>query len=364
MNILEFCLSPGFGGLELYVIKTSRWFRQSGIPVRVLARKGSLIDKQLTDDGMLVDYLSTITHHLPLISAYKLARYIDKHEIDVVHMHWGKDLFLAVLGKLLSKRKPKLVYTRQMAITKYKHDLYHKFVYKNLDTFICITKELEKEAKKYLPIAHEKIKQLYYGVDKPKESDKHQCKELLEKCGFHESEFNIGLFGRIEEGKGQHLLVEAVSHLRKNSFKVNAALIGHVMDEKYYQRLMGKIKQRNLEKSIKHLGFLENAPLLMGCFDAIVLASRKETFGLVLIEAMRAGTAVIGTNAGGVPEIIDNGVNGLLFEPDDWHGLSNNIEVLVREKSKLEGMVSKGRDKAVMLFDINNHFENFIKIIM
>ena len=60
--------------------------------------------------------------HFPLYSALKLAKYkyIDLNAIDVIHIHWGNDLLFTVLGKVFSKRKVKLVYTRQMTLTRKK----------------------------------------------------------------------------------------------------------------------------------------------------------------------------------------------------------------------------------------------------
>jgi len=88
---------------------------------------------------------------LPLVSAFKLAKIIDENKIDIIHMHWGKDLALAALAKFLSNRKPKLVYTRQMMITRYKNDFYHRFLYSQLDLMLTITQQLEDLCKKFIP---------------------------------------------------------------------------------------------------------------------------------------------------------------------------------------------------------------------
>lgn len=120
MKILELCMSKGFGGLELYVLKCSHHLSDSDIEFNVLTKKNSFLYNKMLEAQIQSDSLKSVFHHLPFFSALKLAKYIEINNIDVLHLHWGKDLLFAVLGKLFSRRKVKLVYTRQMALTRKK----------------------------------------------------------------------------------------------------------------------------------------------------------------------------------------------------------------------------------------------------
>jgi glycosyltransferase involved in cell wall biosynthesis len=91
--------------------------------------------------------------------------------------------------------------------------------------------------------------------------------------------------------------------------------------------------------------------------DAVVLASENETFGLVLAEAMLAGVAVIGTNSGGVTEIIKNQETGLMFEPGDSDGLASCIRMLATDSEFKKNIAENGREKARGAFDHAEHYE-------
>lgn len=360
MNVLEICLSSGYGGLELYMAKVAGYLNTNKYNVRVMLRQGSFLDKRLGQQGLARNYLSVFFHHFPLFAARRLARYIREHQIDLIHVHHGKDVFLCVLAKVLAGRG-RLVYTRQMALTRYKHDAYHRFIYRHVDAYLTITRTLQEDAIKYLPIARERVQLLYYGVPQPP-VDKTNCAHYLQDNALDPAAFKVAIFGRVEEIKGQHLVVAAATRLIREGHKVQAAIIGHVMDQKYFAALQQDIERNKLQGAIRYLGFHDQPVRIMPCFDVVVLATRCETFGLVLPEAMRAGTCVIGTNCGGVPEIIDHGQTGLLFRPDDAEDLANQLRSLVSDKAYRKQLAEAGRREADARFSEEQHFERLLQI--
>ena len=127
MKILELCLSYGYGGLELYAIKVVNFLNCSHYDYKVLAKKNTFIDDKLKGLKIIPEYLDVKVPAFPIIEALKLAKYLEKNQIDIIHIHWRFDFLLAVLAKTFSKRSVKLIYTRQMALTRYKNDFYHRF---------------------------------------------------------------------------------------------------------------------------------------------------------------------------------------------------------------------------------------------
>ena len=360
MRILELCLSSGFGGLEMYMAKVAAFLPQSEHQVRVIVKKNSFLDQRFNEMELERDYLDVKFHHFPIMAARKLASYIQKYEIDIIHMHHGKDLFLCVLAKLFSRRG-KLVYTRQMNLTHMKKDFYHRFIYKHVDAYIVITQYLYEDAIKYLPIEKKRVQLLYYGVPAPPE-EQYDCPAYIEAQGYSADVVKVAVFGRIEEIKCQHLVVQAVTRLIREGLNVQAALIGHVMDNNYFEQMQQQIKHDQLEADIRYLGFHKNPTTIMSCFDVIVLATRCETFGLVLPEAMRAGTCVVGTNCGGVPEIIQHNETGLLFMPDDVENLTDQLRRLVTDPDYRLQLALAGKTDADNRFSEEKHFRRLMEI--
>lgn len=363
MNILEFCLSPGLGGLELYVLKSVKELINTDHKVKVIVREKTFLDEKLEENGISRSYLQPIMSSFPLITAWRLAGYLSKYKIDVLHIHWGHDLFLAVLAKVLSGSKVKLVYTRQMSLTRKKHDLYHKFVYKKVDAYVVIAQALYNDAKRYLPLNTEHLHLLYYGVPSPA-GKKNDCNNYISSSALKADAFKIAIFGRIEQGKGQYLVVEAVRRLRKEGKKIQAAMIGHIMDHDYFNDLTKEINDAGLEEHVRYLGFHNNPVSIMACFDVVVLASKCETFGLVLPEAMRAGVAVIGSNCGGVPEIINHGKTGLLFESENAEDLTNCLRKLIDDPAFCYELAKAGKLEADERFSEEKHYQRLIEIFI
>ena len=362
MKILELCTSAGWGGLELYVLNISKWLQQQGHDCLVVTSQDSLISRRLQDSGVKKAYITPRLKFLPIWAAIKLARVIDKQQSDILHVHWTKDLFLAVLAKCISSQKPKLVFIRHMTLTRHKRDAYHRFIYQNIDAFLVITRRLQTEARKFLPLDDSKIHLLYHGVAEQDQADQTTCEQFLRQKDLDRQAFRILLPGRIEHGKGQHILVEAVHILKQGGFELGVAMLGHIMDQSYFDTLQKQIKSWGLEDNFRYLGFVENPVYIYNCFDVLVLTTYAETFGLVLIEGMKCGVPVVGSNAGGVPEVIEHGKTGLLYEPGDAAGLASCIRQLLDNQELCATLAKAGKQFADEVFSEQQHYTKLMQI--
>ena len=369
MNILELCLSSGLGGLELYVYRSSTELSSSvshdNNVLAVLLKNSKLDQYYEKNSSIRTLHLKRFLHSFPLLNAIRLARIIDNNSIDVIHMHWGKDLPLAALGKFFSKRKPALIYTRQMMITRGKNDFYHNFLYRQMDLLLTITRELEALCKKYIDRSSDKIRTLYYGVKQPERflTDE-QIEQQRAALGFSGDDFIAGLIGRLEESKGQHLLIEAIHKAKQNNQRIRALIVGHEMIPGYRDRLKQLATKLGVLDAIVFQDFVTQPQMLMQLCDCVILASGQETFGLVLPEAMRSGVAVIGSNSGGVPEIIDHEKTGLLFETQNPDSLYQQLDTLYTDSDLKDRLAKNGRIKADETFNNETHFQTLENIFL
>ncbi len=357
MKILELCLSPDFGGLELYMYRCCRELCKSDEVIPLVNEAGRL-HKRLQDEGLKPQTLKRKNRSLPLFAARRLAKLIDMEQVDIVHIHWTKDIPLAALGKSFSRRKPVLVSTRQMQITRPKRDFYHEFLYKQIDLNITITKALADDMRGFLnPEYANKIVPLYYGVAPPKEFlDTEARRSLRAEFGIGDDTFLVGLIGRIKHYKGQHLLVEAIGKGLDNGEDVAALIVGHAMEENYLADLKRQVEENGWQERILFRDFVEQPQRLMQACDAIVLTTVEETFGLVLVEAMRAGVTVVGSDRGGVPEIIDHEKTGLMFRSTDADDLYIQLQRLWCDRKFCAQLSAAGKEMADQMFDEAEHF--------
>jgi glycosyltransferase involved in cell wall biosynthesis len=137
------------------------------------------------------------------------------------------------------------------------------------------------------------------------------------------------LVGRFKESKGQHLAIEAIAAAREAGVDMQLTLIGPGDRKPAYEsaRRLGVRDLVSLHGPTRDVGrYWSAAHVALMCSDA-------EAFGLVTVEAMRAGLPVCGTNSGGTPEIIDPGVNGLLSAAGDADALAANLIVLESDEN-------------------------------
>lgn len=362
MKILHLCLSHGKGGLELYAVKILKWLSDKKYPCHAVAVPGKFFSKQLDQQGVSWATCSPWSHYFPLLSSFRLARLMEREKTDILHLHWGNDLALAVLAKVFSRRPVKLVYTRHMGLSRKKKDLYHDFLYRRVDAFLAITKLIYGQACRNLPMEEETIGLIYHGIPLPPMKNEASLNEFFESSGLRKEAFKIALFGRIEYGKGHDLLVKAVKSLVDKGHDVQTLFVGHCLTEDYLETLRKEISVSGLEERITYFGSHPNPMEIMGCFDVVVLASYQEAFGLVLAEAMRCGTAVVGSDAGGVPEIISDGETGLLFETRNADSLTSALERLIDDPALRKRMAAAGKAFADEKFSDEQHFDRLEEI--
>jgi len=357
MNILELCLSPGLGGLELYVFRSAQALAKNNKVIAVLNTEGKLTAYFSEHSSIKAEYLKKSSKILPLLNARKLAAIIDRENTDAIHMHWGNDLALAALAKKMSRKKPALIYTRQMKITRHKKDFYHRVMYEQMDLMLTITRQLENEAKTFIPGHDDQITTLYYGVNAPERllTDK-EIRQQRSELGFSDDDFIVGLLGRLEQGKGQHLLIDALAMAKNDGLKPKALIVGHEMNPGYRSELQHQAAAKNVGDNVVFMDFVSEPQKLMQLCDCIALTSFEETFGLVLPEAMRCGIAVIGSNKGGVPEIISHEETGLLFESWDTSSLYRQIRHLYTDADFRKMIAINGKEAADARFNTEDHF--------
>jgi glycosyltransferase involved in cell wall biosynthesis len=131
----------------------------------------------------------------------------------------------------------------------------------------------------------------------------------------------VGFVGRIEERKGPLDLCRAAPLIHARRPDARIVVIGddlHAVDPGYAARVRAT-------PDVEHVPWVHDAAGLMGHLDVLVLPSRQEPFGTVLGEAMAAGTPVVATNVDSLPEVVEDGVTGVLVAPGDLQALADAV---------------------------------------
>lgn len=159
--------------------------------------------------------------------------------------------------------------------------------------------------------------------------------------------------GRIVEWKRIHLAIEAVKGLKENGFtQAHLKIIGPVFSEKYLTSLKEMITKYELQSNVEILGHKEHdeLPPYFQEADLFTLPSDKETFGMVMIEAMACGTPVAGIDCpGGPADVITHLENGLLSSPEEY---SETILEYFRNSDYIDRISENARNKVLKEYSI------------
>lgn len=120
------------------------------------------------------------------------------------------------------------------------------------------------------------------------------------------------------------------------------------LDEAYTEHVRSEIRDRGVHDRVKLTGFIpaEDLPPLYSVADLFVLPSLEEGFGMTVIEAMAAGTPVVATRVGGLPQLVDDGEQGVLVETGDVEGLTGAIDVLLADPDRRRRMGRLAQNRA------------------
>lgn len=159
----------------------------------------------------------------------------------------------------------------------------------------------------------------------------------------------LGVFGRLHQWKGQHVLLDAMRRLPG----VQAIVVGDALfgEEEYTRALWRQAGDPEIRGRVHFLGHREDVPLLMCASDIVVHTSiAPEPFGRVVVEGMLAGRPVVASRAGGVVEIVEPGLTGLLVEPGDPDALARALAELLADPAARVAMGRAGRNRALLHF--------------
>lgn len=167
--------------------------------------------------------------------------------------------------------------------------------------------------------------------------------------GFQPStvtEHVIGIVGRIANGKNQIEAIRALSELRDRGYdSIKLRMIGDA-DPAYLQQVNILLARFKMENMVEMLPFSQSPYELLLDAQICLTCSVREAFGRTTVEAMKCGKVVIGARSGGTTEIIDDSVNGLLYEPGDHVDLANKIEFLIKNKHIIPSIISHAQKRS------------------
>lgn len=229
---------------------------------------------------------------------------------------------------------------------------------KHTRTFVCITDYVKRLAASY-GLPDSKLERIYCGTQT--QVQREYPSSLREELGIDLDVPVVGTTGIWRPNKGFPYFIAAGEIVNKKLPHVRFLLGGKAYgnDSAYATTIWMRGRILRSLNALEYTGYMEDVGKFMSSLDIFVLPSDCEPFGLVLIEAMARGVPVIGTNAGGVPEIITHGETGLLVPPQNPQALADAIYYLICRPLERMQMGETAKIRARQLFDRKQMVRNY-----
>jgi glycosyltransferase involved in cell wall biosynthesis len=276
---------------------------------------------------------------MDLSAAWKLSRIVKQLRPGILHAHDPHAVAVAALALSMSTLpvKPPLVAARRVDFH-IRGNTLSRWKYRQVDCFICASDAIRRilvadgipESKTVT--VHEGID--LGRVDAAPPARPHEDFWLPQKAPV------VGNVAALVPHKGQRHLIEAAAIVVRRVPDARFIIAG---EGELRTALERQIKEHRLEKHVFLAGFRPDVLSLHKSFDVFVLSSMTEGLGTSLLDAMACGKPVVATTAGGIPEVVEDGVTGLLVPPRDHEGLAEAIVKLLRDPALRQKFGSAGR---------------------
>ncbi|WKN32040.1 glycosyltransferase family 4 protein [Porifericola rhodea] len=327
-----------------------------------LANRGHQVYLAGKKDTRLFEKLkNTAVHLVPMRFKSKLdmqtvkaiKELVEAEKIEVINAQSSKDRYLAIFAKWKYKLDVKLVHTRRQRPESIGGWLQNSFYIKGTDKIVVVSDELKNIfIQKGFPAEHLHV--IYNGTpaEQYQNIDEQRVQELRNELALSSNDTVIGCVARMKE---QDQLVKALPHLDENIKVVFAGIPEGSLDH-YIKRY--KVKQKVIYAGkLSHRDTLHLYKLL----NVNVLPSTMDGFGLVLVEAMAMGTPVVATRSGGIVDVVDDGINGLLFENNNIPDLSKKIKTVLFDDEVRQSFIKNGKVTAFEKFSLDKTIDNYEK---
>jgi len=153
--------------------------------------------------------------------------------------------------------------------------------------------------------------------------------------------------GRLAPYKGQEILIQAIDTAVRRGIDLEAFIVGDVYGDRheYRTKLQSMASELGLVERVHFTGFQSDVrPFLRRCNIFVLSSVRAEGLGIVMLEAMAAGRAIIATDGGGAPEVVTDGENGVLIPPGNSDKMADAIVRLASNGNERKQLAARGKE--------------------
>lgn len=360
MRVLHVNTHMNIGGIGQYIVSLAKALKQNRVECFVASSGGELFPELVRLDIRHIRLnMNTKFEFGPKVfrAASRLAHIIKDEKIDLIHAHTR----VSQVASYLASRRTGIPYIATC------HGYFNAKLSRRLfDTWgekvVAISEAVRAHLEKDFNVNPQRIEVIYNGIDLDRFSNIYSMDQIARakrSLGIPRGVI-VGTMGRLSSIKGQKFLIEAMKDVTSKSKDTRCLIIGSGREEAALKDLS---KSLGLEDRVIFTGAAYmDIPLYLACMDIFVLPSIEEGLGLALLEAMSLGRPCVASATGGIKDIVDDGVNGILTPVGDSGSIANAVLKILSDKDLAKNMSEKARDFVKSRFSIEAMTDNMIDL--
>jgi glycosyltransferase involved in cell wall biosynthesis len=326
-TILHTEWSEGWGGQEMRILLEMTQHARQGNRLLLLSPPGSPLSTAVAGEGIeVIPY--KIRHSFDLAALWLIKKILREKQIEVLHTHSSVDSWVASLaGKWAGV--PVLVRTRHISVPARSHRFNR--VYHFPDAVITTGEHIRRNLIEGYGLPEDRVISIPTGVDPSRFFPRHPDLSLKRFLGLPQESPVITLVAVLRTQKRHELIMAAAPKIIEQFPKTRFLFVG---DGPGRNRITQALKQQNLESYFLMTGHRQDIPEILSFTDIAVIPSLAEGIPQFLLQAMAMAKPVVATQVGGIPEIIQQGINGLLIPSEDPQALAGAVCYLLKNTNK------------------------------
>lgn len=347
MRVIWFIDRLGYGGAEKMTYTILERIDRNVFDLRVCAlqvKQGNPVARDLESIGIPVDILS-IPNLRHIGNLIKITKYLHKHKPDIVHTQLEFATILGSFGAWLF-RIPNIstIHTLnnpQTGTSHWRNELNWACMRYFSTELIAVSNSTRDHLVKNGRIPQQKILTMYNGIDQKDYQPTSKPDQIRKRreLGVPEESFLIVTVAVLREPKGIQFMIHAMESIVQSQPHIHYLIVG---EGKYKENLENLVREKNLGKHISFAGQRSDISEILYASDLFVLPTLTDALPTVLIEAMSAGKAIVASNVGGVPEIVEDRISGILIQPGDPDQLAKSCLSIAGDDNKRKAMEIAG----------------------
>lgn len=333
LRILHSEAATGWGGQEQYIHRMMLAMRGRGHYLEAVCQPHGKLAERLRQEGFTVHTLPMDGPVNYLQGVLQIRKILRNGRFDILNTHSRRDTMLAGVAARLAGT-PLIVRTRHLA--KRPGSL---LSYTGVPHRVTTASEFVRQMLIARGVAEDHVAVVYPAVELPPLTGQSTLRSELKLAP---NDIVVGCVAVMRAQKGHKALIDAITPLIKERPNLHLVLVGG--GSPIFEEIQAYVREQGLSRRVHLLGMRDDVPNLLEGFDVFALATRQEAAGAVFVEAGAMGVPVIGTRVDGVPEMMKDGVNGILVPLDDSAALTQAIRSLVEDPALRERMGRAGLD--------------------